>query len=154
MINNIRFHTHTQCSVILCWLVENYLYFPFSNLLIRIRKLPSLCVSPSISPPLEVTVPPQRPLLCGVSPLTSGKWRRTGLPFSQGHFLTALSSSSAFNITTINLYSFIPLLPPGSCCWSSVHLVSTPAVRCCGDSMQHTVGAFQIAGVVLQCLYW
>lgn len=35
----------------------------------------ALCAPPHASPTLEVTVPPQRPLLCRAAPLLSGRWR-------------------------------------------------------------------------------
>lgn len=81
--------------------------------------LPFPPLPPSLS---KVTVRPQRPLLCGGAPLPPGRWSRTGLPFSQGHFLTALCSTNASDIPVFNpphcgwqWQSLVPLVPPPRC---------------------------------------
>lgn len=66
------------------------------------------------------------------APPLTGRWSGTGLPFSQGHFLTALCSSPAFNNPIIEPLFFHP--PPA--CRSAVHLVCTPAARCSEDTVQ------------------
>lgn len=72
----------------------------------------------------------------------------TSIPFSQSHFLTALCSSTPFNIPVVKLFSFT----------SPRLVVSHPFGRhpCCKVLRgQHAAGAcVRFRGIVLQCFYW
>lgn len=63
-------------------------------------------------------------------------------------------SAPVLPLTSPSTTSFLLLPPTPGWWWSVVHLLCTPAVRCSKDSTQRAACVFQIAGIVLQCLYW
>lgn len=103
--------TWTVCNVILCcWTVQTSLSVSYRKTSLHSCVPPSLTSFPSMPPTAS-------PTLRGhcTSTKASFVWSRppswrtdggTGLPFSQGHFLTALCSSPALNIPAVKLFSF------------------------------------------------
>lgn len=90
-------------------LLYKYYLFPIKNLLISLRETSPLSLSSSPSPSLAYSPRSlylHKGLFCAAS---APSWQAdggTGLAFSRGHFLTALCSSSAFNIPVVKLFSF------------------------------------------------
>lgn len=132
--------TQTMHCHFVLFVSTNITYFPFRNLLISwietsllsLRFYSLSHIPPSTPPPLsKVTVPPQRPLLCGASPPPAKQME--GQASHSHRAIFSQPSALVLPLTSPSSSSFLSLRPG----WRSVvHLVGTPAVRCCKDSTQ------------------